>query len=69
MINDRSVSILSEGNGGSKNDSACDVTTNKVDLRLSTLKLFHVKVMTNLYQYLSPRKGKTIIKAGWETVG
>ena len=38
-----------------------DVTTIKVDLRLSTLKPRHAKVMTDMYQHLKSEKGKEII--------
>ena len=38
----------------------------KVDLRLSTLKPRHAKVMTDLYHHLQSHKGKEIIKAGWK---
>ena len=47
------------------NDPDQDVTTIKVDLRLSTLKPRHGKVMTDMYQHLKSKKGKEIIKAGW----
>ena len=42
-----------------KNDPTCDVTTIKVNLRLSTLKPFHA------YSYFASCRGKEIIKAGW----
>ena len=52
-----------------KNNPACDVTTIKVDLRLSSLKPYHsTKVTTDVCQYLSSGKGKAIIKAGWKAV-
>ena len=46
-----------------------DVTTIKVDLRLSTLRPRHAKVMTDMYQHLKSEKRKQIIKAGWRTAG
>ena len=36
-----------------KNDSTCDVTTIKVDLRLFTLKPIHAEVMKNAYNYFA----------------
>lgn len=52
-----------------KNDPTCDVTTIKVDLRLSTLKPLHAGVMKNAYDYFASCKGKEIIKAGWKAAG
>ena len=46
-----------------------DVTIIQVDLRLSTLKPRHAKVMTDMYQHLKSKKGKEIIKAGWKAAG
>ena len=46
-----------------------DVTSINVDLRLSTLKPRHAKVMTDLYHHLQSHKGKEIIKAGWKAAG
>ena len=46
-----------------------DVTSIEVDLRLSTLKPHHIKVITNLYHHLQSHKGKEIIKAGWKAAG
>ena len=51
------------------NDRDRDVTTIKVDLRLSTLKLRHAKVLTDMYQHLKSEKRKGIIKAGWRAAG
>ena len=51
--------ILREGNVGSKNDPACNVTLIKVGFRLSTLK-HYAPFMTYLYQYLNSDKGKAI---------
>ena len=51
------------------NDPDRDVTTIQVDLRLSTLKPRHAKVMTDIYQHLKSEKGKEIIKAGWKAAG
>ena len=50
-------------------DPTRDVTTVKVDLRLSTLKPHHARVMRNVYNYLRSEKGKDIIKAGWKAAG
>ena len=50
-------------------DPARDVTTVKVDLRLSTLKPHHARVMRDVYNYLRSEKGKDIIKAGWKAAG
>ena len=52
-----------------RNDPDLDVTTIKGDLRLSTLKPHHAKVMTNMYEHLKSKKRKEIIKAGWKAVG
>ena len=46
-----------------------DVPNIEIDLRLSTLKLRHAKVMTDLYHHLQSHKGKEIIKAGWKAAG
>ena len=51
------------------NDPDRDVTTIKVDLRLSTLKPCHVKIMTDMYQHLKFQKRKNTIKAGWRAAG
>ena len=50
-------------------DPARDATTVKVDLRLSTLKPNHARVMRDVYNYLRSEKGKDIIKAGWKAAG
>ena len=52
-----------------KIDSDRDVTSIEVDLRLSTLKLRHAKVMADLYHHLQSHKGRKIIKAGWKAAG
>ena len=52
-----------------RNDTDRDVTTIKVDLRWSTQKARHAKVMTSMYQHLKSEKGKEIIKAGWRAAG
>ena len=51
------------------NDPDWDVTSIKVDPRLSTLKPRHAKVMTNMYQNHKSEKGKEISKAGWREAG
>ena len=52
-----------------KLDPDRDVTTIKVDLRLSTLKPHHAKIMTDVYRYLKSPKGQDIIKNGWKAAG
>ena len=46
-----------------------DVASIEVDLRLSTLKPRHAKVMTELYDHLRTQAGKDIIRAGWKAAG
>ena len=46
-----------------------DVTTIEVDLKLSTLKPKHGKVMCEVYDYLKSEKGKKIILSGWKASG
>ena len=41
------------------------VTTIEVDLRISTLKPEHAKVMRKVYEFLQSQKGCDVIKAGW----
>ena len=43
-----------------------DVASIEVDLRLSTLKPRHAKVITELYNHLRTQAGKDIIRAGWK---
>ena len=52
-----------------KIDPDRDVTSIEVDLRVSTLKPRHAKIMTGLYHHLQSHKGKEVIKAGWKTAG
>ena len=52
-----------------QNEPDRDVTTIQVDLRLSTLKPRHGKVMTELYHHFQSQRGKEIIKAGWKAAG
>ena len=52
-----------------ENDPNRDVTTIKVDLRMSTLKPRHAKVMGDMYTYLKSEKGDRIIEAGWKASG
>ena len=47
-----------------KNGPAGDVTKINVNLSLSALKPYYAIVITDLYQYLSSEKQKTIIKEG-----
>ena len=46
-----------------------DVTSIEVDLRLSTLKPRHAKVMIELYDYLKTEDGRKIIESGWKAAG
>ena len=46
-----------------------DVTTIEVDLRLSTLKLEHAKVMRKVYEFLQSEKGCDVVRAGWRVAG
>lgn len=46
-----------------------DVTSIKVDLKLSTLKPYHAKVMVEAYEFLQSKKGVSIIKNGWQSAG
>ena len=50
-------------------DPKRDVTTIEVDLRLSTLKPEHAKVMRKVYEFLQSEKGCDVIKAGWRAAG
>ena len=50
-------------------DPKRDVTTIEVDLRLSTLKPEHAKVMRKVYEFLQSEKGCDVIKAEWGAVG
>ena len=46
-----------------------DVTTIEVDLRLSTLKPEHAKVMKKVCEFLQSEKDCDVIKAGWRAAG
>ena len=46
-----------------------DVPSVEVYLCLSTLKPWHAKVMTELYDHLRTQAGKGIIRAGWKAAG
>ena len=50
-------------------DPKRDVTTTEVDLRLSTLKPEHAKVMRKVYEFLQSEKDCDVIKAGWRAAG
>ena len=50
-------------------DPGKDVTTIGVDLKLSTLKPPHGKLMKELYEWLLSEKGKSIILSGWKSSG
>ena len=47
-------------------DPGKDVTTIEVDLKLSTLKPRHGKLMKELYEWLLSEKGRSIILSGWK---
>ena len=49
-------------------DPEKDVTTIKVDLRLSTLKPLHVKVMAEIYEHFK-QDGRGTILNGWKAAG
>lgn len=46
-----------------------DATTIQVDLRLSTLKPRHAKVMKEIYEHFKSENGRSTIKAGWRAAG
>ena len=46
-----------------------DVTTIEIDLKLSTLKPRHGKLMKEVYEWLLTDKGKGIILLGWRSAG
>ena len=50
-------------------DPKRDVTAIEVDLRLSTLKPEHAKVMRKVHEFLQSEKGCDVIKAGWRAAG
>ena len=50
-------------------DPKRDVTTIEADLRLSTLKAEHAKVMRKVYEFLQSEKGCDVTKAGWRAAG
>ena len=50
-------------------DPKRDVATIEVDLRLSTLKPEHAKVMSKLYEFLNSEKSCDVIKADWRAAG
>ena len=52
-----------------RRDPKRDVTTIEVDLRLSTLKPEHAKVMRKVYGFLQSEKAGEVIKAGWRATG
>ena len=52
-----------------KEDPARDVTTRKVDLRLSVLKPLHGNVMKEAYQIFESLEGKEVILNGWRATG
>ena len=40
-----------------------------MDLKLSTLKPIHAKLLMSIYEFLQDEKGKKIILNGWKAVG
>ena len=50
-------------------DPKRNVTTIAVDLRLSTLKPVHAKVMRKVYTFLQSEKVCDVIKADWRAAG
>ena len=50
-------------------DTKRDVTTIKVDLKLSTLKPIHAKTISKLYEHLKSDKGKQGISNGFRVPG
>ena len=50
-------------------DPKRDVTMIEIDLRLSTLKSEHAKVMRKVYKFLQSEKGCDVIKADWRAAG
>ena len=52
-----------------KEDPTRDVTTIKVDLRLSVSKPLHANVMKEVYPFFESLKGKEVILHGWRATG
>ena len=50
-------------------DPGRDVTTIKIDTRLSTLKPLHAKCMARIYNHLKSTHGERIICSGWRAAG
>ena len=50
-------------------DPQRDVTTIEVDLKLSTLKPIHAKLLMSIYEFLQGEKGRKIILNGWRAAG
>ena len=50
-------------------DPQRDVTTIEVDLKLSTLKPIHAKLLRSIYEFLQGEKGRKIILNGWKAAG
>ena len=51
-----------------ESDPNKDVTTIKVDLKFSTLKPIHAKLMNKIYQHFKQAGRQTILN-GWESAG
>ena len=50
-------------------DPAMDVTTIKLDTKLSTLKQMHAKTMGKVYKFFKTENCKKVILAGWKASG
>ena len=50
-------------------DSSRDVTTIKVDLKLSILKPLHLNTLIQIFNYFKASDGKSIIKSGFQATG
>ena len=61
--------MLSANTSHLASQKKCCVTTIEVDLKLSTLKPHHGKLMKELYERLLSDKGKSIILSGWKSSG
>ena len=46
-----------------------DVTTIKIDLRLSTLKPLHLNTLIQIFNYFKTSDGESIIKSGFQATG
>ena len=46
-----------------------DVTTIKIDLKLSTLKPLHLNTLIQIFNYFKTSDGESIIKSGFQATG